>query len=518
MTAAATAERRNALAGDIDGFVALFVDNLVQVLLLLALCSERLGLPTPLLHGRVVVGVLLSVAAGNFYFAWAARRVDGVAPPYGISTVSLFGNGLLVLLPAAQALRDAGVDAAVIAREVWGIGMAAAFTHGVLVALFGLVAPLLQRLAPRVALLTPLAGIGLAFLGVDFLARCFSRPWVGLVPLTIIVIAKLAGRRSLGPVPVALGALTAGSLIAVWQGPALTVAGLGPSLSLPLPYLGELMGGLASPYFQAALLPVLVPLALTNALGTAQNLEAARAAGDALDVRSGVVANGLLTMLGAVFGGCVATTIYVGHAGFKELGARRRYSAAHGVAMLSATLFGLAPLVAAVVPAEAGAGILVWIGVAVLNHTLASIPAKEWPVMLLALLPAVARWACGQVQEAARLAAVTAPGGAAWQAVAERFHGLATLGEGFMLTGMVWAAAGAAVQAGRSRRAAGWLLSGAGLSLAGLMHGPSFAGVSLGSATDLDSALGWGLGYSVAAGIALVLGSRRLPAMENSGG
>src|SRR5262250_1385911 len=101
--------------GDVDGFFGLALDNLVQLLLIDALCRSVLGFPNELIYGRVLPGVAVSLVVGNLFYArqalkLAARtgRHDVCALPYGINTISLFAFVFLVMLPAKLAAEAAG--------------------------------------------------------------------------------------------------------------------------------------------------------------------------------------------------------------------------------------------------------------------------------------------------------------------------------------------------------------------------------------------------------------------------
>ncbi len=81
--------------GDLDGFFGLFVDNLLQFMLIVVLCSTVCGLPPEMITHQILPGAALSVLAGNIFYAWQARqlakqtgRSDVTALPYGINTVS----------------------------------------------------------------------------------------------------------------------------------------------------------------------------------------------------------------------------------------------------------------------------------------------------------------------------------------------------------------------------------------------------------------------------------------------
>ena len=101
--------------GDVDGFFGLALDNLVQLLLIDALCRTVLGFPPALLYGRILPGAAVSLSSATCSTpgrraSWRRRtgRADVCALPYGINTVSLFAHVFLVMLPAKLAAEAAG--------------------------------------------------------------------------------------------------------------------------------------------------------------------------------------------------------------------------------------------------------------------------------------------------------------------------------------------------------------------------------------------------------------------------
>jgi adenine/guanine/hypoxanthine permease len=123
--------------GDIDGFFGLALDNLVQLLVIDALCRFVLGFPTELIYGRILPGVAVSLLVGNIFYSWqalqlarASGRDDVCALPYGINTVSLFAYVFLVMLPAKLVAEAAG--AADPARIAWQAGLLACVGSGLI--------------------------------------------------------------------------------------------------------------------------------------------------------------------------------------------------------------------------------------------------------------------------------------------------------------------------------------------------------------------------------------------------
>jgi AGZA family xanthine/uracil permease-like MFS transporter len=83
--------------GDLDGFFGLFVDNLLQLMLISVLCHVVGGQSPEFIATRILPGAAISILLGNLYYAWQAKRLaeqsgrtETTALPYGINTVSLF--------------------------------------------------------------------------------------------------------------------------------------------------------------------------------------------------------------------------------------------------------------------------------------------------------------------------------------------------------------------------------------------------------------------------------------------
>src|ERR1700732_4225805 len=117
--------------GDIDGFFGLFVDNLLQLLLILTLCPLACGLPPDFVAGTILPGAAISIAAGNFFYAWQARRLarasgreDVTALPFGINTVSRVGFIFLIMAPVYRDTGDASL--------AWRAGLFACLLNGVM--------------------------------------------------------------------------------------------------------------------------------------------------------------------------------------------------------------------------------------------------------------------------------------------------------------------------------------------------------------------------------------------------
>ena len=142
--------------GDIDGFFGLAIDNLVQLLVIVALCRGVLGFSDKLILGTILPGVAVSLVVGNVFYAWQAKelsrrtgRSDICALPYGINTVSLFAFIFLVMLPALLAAKARGLGDEEATLAAWRMGLVACLGAGLIEVLAAPFAERLRRATPR---------------------------------------------------------------------------------------------------------------------------------------------------------------------------------------------------------------------------------------------------------------------------------------------------------------------------------------------------------------------------------
>jgi adenine/guanine/hypoxanthine permease len=388
------------VAGDLDGFLGLALDNLIQILLIISLCRDVLGYPNALIFGVILPATGLSLVVGNGAYALQAYRLarqeqreDRTALPYGINTVSLFAYVFLVMLPVKLAALGLGQPVEVAVRLSWQAGLVACLGSGLIEALGGLGVGWLRRWLPRAALLATLAGIAMGYIALGFLLRTYAQPVVGLAVLAVILVAYYGQLRL--PLPAGLLAVLLGLALA-WAtdlahfDPLAWREGLAQlGLHLPSLQLQALWSG------RDQLLPFLgvtVPMGLFNLLGSLQNLESAEAAGDRYPERSSLLINGLGTIAAALLGSCFPTTIYIGHPGWKGLGARIGYSWLNGLVMGLACLLGLFGVLGQLVPIEAGMAIVLYIAVVIVAQAFQATPPAHAPAVALGLMPGLAGW------------------------------------------------------------------------------------------------------------------------------
>ena len=88
------------------------------------------------------------------------------------------------------------------------------------------------------------------------------------------------------------------------------------------------------------------------------NLESAEAAGDSFETKPSLLADGLGTVTAALFGSPFPTTIYIGHPGWKNMGARSSYSVINGVVISLICFVGALSMIIKYTPLETTLGII----------------------------------------------------------------------------------------------------------------------------------------------------------------
>jgi len=219
--------------------------------------------------------------------------------------------------------------------------------------------------------------------------------------------------------------------------------------------------------------------------------------------------NGAGSLLAAVFGSCFPTTIYIGHPGWKGLGARAGYSILNGAFFTLVAVFGLTGAIASVVPLDAGMAIVLWIGVVITAQAFQATPEAHAPAVAVGLFPAIGAWgvliltqtlgAAGIATEDPAVAATALSRPDAFAMAGAHLPGLTALSQGFMLTCVVWAAASTMLIERRFHHAGAWMAVGALLAFFGFVHagtlGPSGGETALGLGTGVR----WAIGYALCA-------------------
>jgi AGZA family xanthine/uracil permease-like MFS transporter len=395
--------------GDVDGFFGLAVDNLVQVLVLVALCKQMCGFTESMLVERVLPGIAVSLLIGNLYYsihAWRVayrdRNITCTALPYGVNTVSMFAFIIFIMGPVYQRFSHTSLGAAGAAELAWKMGLLACIGSGVIEFLCAFVGNWIRRTTPRAALLSTLAAVGVIFIAGPFAFQIYERPLVAMLPMMVILVVYFAKVRFPLGLPGGLVALIVGTGLAwafgLYREPIMSTKAVAEAarwigLHTPHVYWGDLIHLLRQSEHRDAVIGfagIIVPMGLLNALGSLQNIESAEAGGDRFSTGSCMAVNGIGTVAAGLCGSCFPTTIYIGHPGWKALGARTGYSVLNAAFFTVVFFFGLGSLVTSVIPMEAGIAIVLWIGIIITAQSYEATPTRHYAAVAMGFFPAVA--------------------------------------------------------------------------------------------------------------------------------
>ena len=488
--------------GDWNAFFVLALDNTTLLVILSSLLIGAFKFPPDLVLGRIVPGTAAGVLVGDLTYTWLAVRLarasgrdEVTAMPFGIDTPSLFGIVFGVLGPAMLATGDPIL--------AWKIGMGVTVAMGgfkLLLAFFG---DWVRRLVPRAALLGSIAGVAILLIAFLPALRVFADPLVGLVSLTLVLVALIGRVRLPGGMPGALAAVLAGAGIfwlraAGGWGPAPATELPGLALAIPWPTLAwaETFGAVW-PY-----LPLAMPFALATVIGGIDNTESAIVAGDEYRARDILLTEAVATIAAGLCGGVIQNTPYIGHPAYKAMGARAGYTLATALVIGVGASLGLVGILVSLLPEAAVAPILIFVGLEITAQAFVASPARHAAAVAVSFIPAVATLVLievnGLLASVGKGAAdLTGDGRLAYQ------HLLA-LGNGFIVTALLWGWALVSIIDGRLGRAAAVFLAAGLATLVGLMHSPLPSGAlfwpwSAGSAYPFLLAAGYGLGAVILA-------------------
>jgi AGZA family xanthine/uracil permease-like MFS transporter len=418
----------------------------------------------------MIPGTALGVLAGDLAYTWLAVRLmrregrdDVTAMPFGIDTPTLFAMVFGVLGPVKVATGDAVL--------AWKVGMAATIAIGVVKTGLAFAGDWTRRVVPRAALLGSIGGVAILLIAFLPALKLLRDPLVGLVALTVLLLALFGGVRMPFGIPGAFAAVLAGTAIfwlRAWAG------GPGPEhvvsapagLALPWPTLAWLDAlPEVVPYLAIAL-----PFALVTVIGGIDNTESAAAAGDEYRARDILMTEALATVLTGLAGGVIQNTPYIGHPAYKAMGARAGYTLATGLVIgVGAALGALAPLVA-VLPEAAVVPILVFVGLETTAQAFHASPARHGAAVAIAFVPVAA--AVVLIQAGGLIAGLgktpadlTGDAALTWQT-------LLLLGNGFILTAVLWSWALVGIIERRFGLTALLFAVTSGATLVGLVHSP----------------------------------------------
>jgi AGZA family xanthine/uracil permease-like MFS transporter len=481
-TSAMTAPRNERLwvAGDWNAFFGFGTNILVNVLVLTGLLRFVLKMPDALVFGRILPALGLMLFLSTVYYAWLAYRVakrtgraDVCALPSGISVPHMFVVTFVVMLPILLKTNDP--------VQAWEAGLTWVFVQSFVLMAGGFIAPVVRRITPRAALLGSLAGISITFISMRPGLLVFETPLIGIVCLAVILANWFGGVRYFGGVPGGLVAIAIGTIIA-WGSNAfglgyggLSLGAVGDAVShfgfsFPVPAVDHVFSGFK---YLGVILITAIPFGIYDLVEAMDNVESAAAAGDSFPTTQVLTADGIISLIGCLLGNPFINAVYIGHPGWKAMGGRIGYSAATGVMVLILSWFGIVALMSALIPVVAILPILLYIGMLIGSQAFQETPKAHAPAIILAMIPQIAAWGKTMIDGALGAAGTNAAavGLDKLGNAGVLYHGLATLGGGATLAGIILGAVTVFIIERQLDKAGWFALAGAILTFFGFIHG-----------------------------------------------
>lgn len=459
--------------GDWDAFFGLGTNSVLNILVLSGLLLGVIQMPGNIVFGRIIPAVGVMLVISNVYYAFMARRLavrtgrsDVTAMPAGPSVPHMFIVVLLIMLPVYLVTNDPLL--------AWQAGLAWAFIEGVVEVVGAFIAPYIQKITPRAALLGTLAGISITFISMRPAMQIWLVPWIGIVCLAIVLGAWMAGVRFPFNLPGGLVAIAVGTALG-WATGVMQWALLLDSLrqfqiGIPALSVAPLLAGFRD---VAPLLVTAIPFGIYNFMEAMNNVESAAAAGDQYSTREVLLVDGVSTLAGTLLGSPFPSAVYIGHPGWKRVGGRIGYSLGTGVLVAGVCILGIVPLLLNLIPLVAVLPILLYIGALIGAQAFQATPRAHAPAIVIAFLPHLAAWGQTLVDGALTAAGTTAQsvGEAALNGAGVLYQGMSFLGGGAILAGMLLGATTVFLIERQFKAAAGYALAGAVLSFFGFVHG-----------------------------------------------
>ncbi len=469
--------------GDLNGFFGLMFDNLTVLSFLAGILIFAFKFPPDIIYLRMFPGTAFGVLFGDLVYTWMAFRLarktgrNVTAMPLGLDTPSTIGIALVVLGPAFLSMKASGMAERDAAMMAWYIGMATMVMIGIVKVIFSFLGQWVQKMVPQAGLLGSLAGIGLALIGLVPLVDIFGMPIVGLISLGLILYTLVAGIHLPKKIPGVFAAVFVGTVLYYLLGPSGLVGGTyaGPPpmdlhFGLPIPTLGFLHGIVPALKY----LPIAIPFGILTVVGGINVTESARVAGDDYKTRNILLTEAVATLIAGVCGGVAQSTPYIGQPAYKRMGSRAGYTLLTGVFIGLGGVFGYVSFIVELIPRAVLAPILIFVAMDIMSQAFHACPPRHSWAVAFAFFPTVARLLAIKLGNPDFVPAdifqklLSAPG----KSLPELLVTVA-LGNGFIVTAMLWGAFLAELIDRRLKVSALYLAILAFFSFFGIIHSAS---------------------------------------------
>lgn len=467
--------------GDLNGFFGVMFDNMTVLAFLAYILTSIFEMPADIVYTRIFPGTAFGVLVGDLIYTWLAfkqakrQKKDVTAMPLGLDTPSTIGIAFTILGPAFIGYKASGLEPGAAALQTWYVGMAAMLYCGLFKVACAFFGNWLSKVIPAAGLMGSLAGVGIALLGVVPIIEIMNAPLVGLVAMGLVFYNMVAKIRLPFNAPGVLISVVLGTILYYafgrlgfagqqFQTPSAVAIGF----NMPLPNRGFLYGLVDAVNY----LPVIIPFAILTVVGGINVTESARLAGDNYDTKEILLVDACSTIFAGLCGAVAQTTPYIGQPAFKKMGCRSGYTVLTGVVVGLCGMLGIIQFIVDAIPTAALAPILCFVGLEIVSQAFACCPQAHFPAVAFAFIPNIARvmaikgnYSNDGVFEKLLTTLADKPS----RYLSEELL-IPALGNGFILTAMLWGAFFAFMIDRKLRKCSLFLFILAVLSFFGVIH------------------------------------------------
>ncbi|HEX2769724.1 MAG TPA: hypothetical protein VHN12_10620 [Geobacteraceae bacterium] len=173
-------------------------------------------------------------------------------------------------------------------------------------------------------------------------------------------------------------------------------------------------------------------------------------------------------------GGVIQSTPYIGHPAYKEMGGRAGYTLATALFIGLGSILGYLSFFVDLLPEAAVAPILIFIGIEITAQVFEAALRQHYKAIALAFLPTIAYLM--QIEHGRLLGNLGKTAADLTGEQVASYKATLVLGNGFIVTSLLWGAAFASLLDHRLRRAAAFLFICAIATLFGIIHSPLESG------------------------------------------
>ncbi len=438
-------------SGDVSSSATIIFDNLTNMAIIAFLLTTVFGMPASIVLQHIIPGLSVGIVFGNLLFIYLAFRLAKkmgrstvTAFPLGLDAPSSIGLTLSVAGPSFILFKSQGLDLNTAALHSWYISCACCFFIGLVKFIFSFFAYKIKNILPTVALLGGLAGVAIGLISFFPLLSMLQMPVVSFMVFAIIIMVYFAGYRLPANLPAILIAIMLGTTVYYMFELFLTGTLPIPSLShvavtiptVDLTFFSYL--GVAARYFSIA-----TPFALLVVFGTISVAESAQVLGEEYSPNELLRVDGVATMLIGLFGGTAQTTSYAGFPAYKKMDARSGYLLLNVVFVGFGAWFGLVNYLIELVPEAILAPVLLFVGIEIAMQVFLVCDKKYFPAAIMGIFPSIARMVEIKLSSDPDLVSMSKLSAMLDSVQDGKFSAIAavvTFGNGFIVTGTLWAA------------------------------------------------------------------------------